>query len=59
MTAIINRSTHTVSLLDGEIVEENDFGSIRRVTADNFPILTGMAMLPVVFGVAGWAMVSR
>jgi oxalate decarboxylase len=31
MTAIINRSTHSVSLLDGEIVEENDFGSIRRV----------------------------
>ena len=37
MTAIVNRSTHSVSLLDGEIVEENDLGSIRRVTADNFP----------------------
>ena len=44
MTAIINRSTHSVSLLDGEIVEENDFGSIRRVTADNFPILSGMSI---------------
>ena len=44
MTAIINRSTHSVSLLDGEIVEENDLGSIRRVTADNFPILAGMSM---------------
>jgi oxalate decarboxylase len=38
MTAIINRSTHLVSLIDGEIVEESDLGSIRRVTADNFPI---------------------
>ena len=48
MTAIINRSTHSVSLLDGEIVEENDFGSIRRVTADNFPILAGMSMKRIV-----------
>ena len=48
MTAIINRSTHTVSLLDGEIVEENDFGSIRRVTADNFPILAGMSIKRIV-----------
>jgi oxalate decarboxylase len=44
MTAILNRTAHSVSLLDGEIVLENDFGSIRRVTADNFPILAGMSM---------------
>ena len=48
MTAIITRSTHSVSLLDGEIVEENDFGSIRRVTADNFPILAGMSIKRIV-----------
>jgi hypothetical protein len=28
----------TISLLDGEMVEESDLGSIRRVTAGNFPI---------------------
>jgi oxalate decarboxylase len=48
MTAIIKRSTHLVSLLDGEIVEENDLGSIRRVTADNFPILAGMSIKRIV-----------
>lgn len=30
-------SIHITSLFEGEIVEENDFGSMRRVTADNFP----------------------
>jgi oxalate decarboxylase len=44
MTAILNRSAHSVSLLDGDVVEENDFGSIRRVTADDFPILARMSI---------------
>jgi len=48
MTATLKRTTHSVSLLDGEIVEENDFGSIRRVTADNFPILAGMSIKRIV-----------
>ncbi|MGV9801927.1 cupin domain-containing protein, partial [Mycobacterium sp. NPDC003449] len=43
-TGSLTRSTHTVSLLDGEIVEENDFGSIRRLSADNFPILRRMSI---------------
>src|SRR5260370_28858422 len=37
-------SRHATSLTDGEIVEENDLGSIRRVTADSFPILSGMSI---------------
>ncbi|CAN5240537.1 cupin domain-containing protein [soil metagenome] len=44
MTQAPARSTHSISLLDGEIVEENDFGSMRRVTADNFPILRGLSI---------------
>jgi oxalate decarboxylase len=36
-------SPHATSLLDGTIVEESDLGSIRKVTADNFPILNGMS----------------
>jgi oxalate decarboxylase len=40
----ITRSSHSISLLDGEIVEESDLGSMRRVTADNFPILKGMSI---------------
>lgn len=43
MTAT-TRSSHTISLLDGEIVEESDLGSMRRVTADNFPILKGLSI---------------
>ncbi|MFD6199191.1 cupin domain-containing protein [Mycobacteriaceae bacterium NPDC060252] len=40
-----DRTTHhAVSLLEGDIVEENDQGSIRRITADNFPILRGMSL---------------
>lgn len=39
-----HRSAHAASLIDGEIVEENDLGSIRRVSADNFPILNGMSI---------------
>jgi len=36
--------SHAVSLLDGDVVEESDLGSIRRVTADNFPILRGLSI---------------
>jgi oxalate decarboxylase len=41
-------SPHATSLLDGTIVEESDLGSIRKVTADNFPILKGMSAKRVV-----------
>mgnify|MGYP002759352644 CR=1 FL=1 len=34
----------TTSLHDGEIVEENDFGSMRRVTADNLPTLKNLSI---------------
>ncbi|KAA0102273.1 cupin domain-containing protein [Mycolicibacterium sp. P1-18] len=44
MTTSITRSTHTLSLLDGEIVEESDLGSMRRVTADNLPILKNLSI---------------
>jgi oxalate decarboxylase len=37
-------SKHVASLTDGEIVEESDLGSIRRLTADNFPILKRMSI---------------
>ena len=52
MTATIKRTTRSVSLLDGEIVEENDLGSIRRVTADNFPAKLNRTLRSV--NVAGW-----
>ncbi|MDT5071713.1 MAG: oxalate decarboxylase [Mycobacterium sp.] len=38
MSTSITRSSHTLSPLDGEIVEESELGSMRRVTADNLPI---------------------
>ena len=44
MTTSIARSSHTLSLLDGEIVEESALGSMRRVTADNLPILKGLSI---------------
>ena len=37
-------SLHATSLWEGEIVEENDFGSMRRVTADNLPILNRLSI---------------
>jgi oxalate decarboxylase len=37
-------STHVASLTDGEIVEASNLGSIRRLTADNFPILKGLSI---------------
>ncbi len=49
MTIVTERTSHhTISLLEGEIVEESDLGSIRRATADNFPILHGMSIKRVV-----------
>jgi len=45
MTIATERTSHhTISLREGDIVEESDLGSIRRVTADNFPILQGMSI---------------
>ena len=44
MSTSLTRSIHTLSLLDGEIVEESDLGSMRRVTADNLPILKGLSI---------------
>jgi oxalate decarboxylase len=39
---------HATSLTNGEIVEENGLGSIRRVTADTFPALSGMSIKRIV-----------
>ena len=44
MTTSIAHSSHTTSLHDGEVVEESDLGSMRRVTADNLPILKGLSI---------------
>ncbi|MFC0447367.1 cupin domain-containing protein [Rhodococcus jostii] len=44
MTAHSRRGNHAISLLDAEVVEESDLGSIRRLTADNFPILKGLSI---------------
>jgi oxalate decarboxylase len=44
MTASLTRSVHSASLLDGEVVAENDFGSMRRITADNLPILNRLSI---------------
>jgi oxalate decarboxylase len=41
---LAQKSTHAASLTDGEIVEESDLGSIRRLTADAFPILKGLSI---------------
>src|SRR5215217_5665815 len=41
-------SRHATSLTNGEIVEENDLGSIRRVTAESFPILSGISIKRIV-----------
>ncbi|MBS1693777.1 MAG: cupin domain-containing protein [Actinobacteria bacterium] len=35
---------HAASLSEGEIVEESDFGSLRRVTAHNLPILKNLSI---------------
>lgn len=44
MTTPRARSSHTASLFDGEVIEENDFGSMRRVTADDLPILNRLSI---------------
>ncbi|OFJ51225.1 cupin domain-containing protein [Mycolicibacterium grossiae] len=44
MTLTPTRSAHTASLHDGEIVEESDLGSMRRVTADTLPILRNLSI---------------
>ncbi|ORA11058.1 cupin domain-containing protein [Mycobacterium asiaticum] len=37
-------STHVTSLTNSSLAEESDLGSIHRLTADNFPILTGLSI---------------
>lgn len=44
MTTLSGHTSHAGSLLTGEIVEENEFGSMRRVTADNLPILKNLSI---------------
>lgn len=44
MTTSTKPGAHSISLFEGEIVEESDLGSIRKVNADNFPILRGMSI---------------
>ena len=41
---LTQKSTHAASLTHGEILERSDLGSLRRLTADSFPILKGMSM---------------
>jgi oxalate decarboxylase len=41
-------TNHATSLTEGEIVEQNDLGSITKVTADSFPILNGMSIKRIV-----------
>jgi oxalate decarboxylase len=41
-------SPHATSLLNGDVVEESDLGSITRVTADTLPILRGLSIKRVV-----------
>ena len=45
MTATGNSpSLHAISLWEGEIVEESDFGSMRRITVDDLPILKRLSI---------------
>jgi oxalate decarboxylase len=41
-------SPHAASLINGDVVEESELGSITRVTADSFPILRGLSIKRVV-----------
>lgn len=59
MTAPATRSPHSISLLEGETVEDNDFGSLRRVTADNFPILRGLSLKRVLLNPGAMRTPSR
>ncbi|HEV7418919.1 MAG TPA: cupin domain-containing protein [Mycobacterium sp.] len=43
-----SHSRHVTSLTGGQIVEESDLGTITRVTADDFPILSGMSIKRIV-----------
>jgi oxalate decarboxylase len=40
----MTRNVHSVSLHDAEIVEQSDLGEMRRVTADNLPILKRLSI---------------
>jgi oxalate decarboxylase len=46
MTTLRNHAPniHATSLWDGDIVEESELGSMRRITADDLPILKGLSM---------------
>ncbi len=41
-------SLHATSLTNGDVVEQSELGSITRVTADTFPILSGLSIKRVV-----------
>ena len=43
ITLTTTSSPHATSLTDGAVVEQSDLGFITRVTADTFPILSGMS----------------
>jgi oxalate decarboxylase len=53
VTAKPGKSLHKMSLTEGEIVEESDLGSIRRVTADDLPILSGLSIKHLVINPGG------
>ena len=44
MTTSTAHGGHALSLLQGEIVEENDLGSMRRITVDNLPVLKNLSI---------------
>lgn len=48
MTLSLDRGVHSMSLLEGEVVEQSDLGVIQRLTADNFAILNGLSIKRVV-----------
>src|SRR5262249_50985843 len=46
-------SLHAVSLWEGEVVEESEFGSMRRVTVANLPILKRLSIKRVLINPGG------
>ena len=44
MTSYASPHIHATSLWGGEIVEESELGSMRRITADNLPILKNLSI---------------
>jgi len=48
MAQSLTQQQFTASLYDGEIVEENEFGSLRRVNADNLGVLKNLSIKRVV-----------